>query len=114
MFGKMVLTCGLGGFILIMGFMIAFMKRIQLLHSYHYKYVEEEKKSLFCLLVGLGVMVAGAGIMLMGLLSISLEKTGDFIGMVLMFVGIIFSALVIALMNNVNQVKEHVNNKKSQ
>jgi hypothetical protein len=112
MFGKLVVTCGLGGIILIMGFMIAFLKKIQLVHGYHYKYVAEEKRAIFCLLVGLGIMVAGLGLMLMGLLSIQMGKTGDLIGIVMLFAGIIFSALVIGLMNNVNQMKEHMNNKK--
>ena len=39
--GKLILTIGLGAFIMYMGIMIAFKERIDLIHDYHHLYVEE-------------------------------------------------------------------------
>lgn len=90
--GKLILTIGLGAFIVYMGIMIAFKERIDLIHDYHHRYVEEENKPLFCRLVGSGMMIAGIGFASMGILSNALGKQGYMISLGLLFLGILIAA----------------------
>ncbi|BBH25156.1 hypothetical protein SG0102_00900 [Intestinibaculum porci] len=105
--GKLILTIGLGAFIVYMGIMIAFKERIDLIHDYHHRYVEEENKPLFCRLVGSGMMIAGIGFAGMGLLSNALGKQGYMISLGLLFLGILIAAITIVKFNAIHQVKDY-------
>lgn len=104
--GKIILTAGIGLFVMYMGVLIAFKKRIDLINGYHYKNVHEKDKPMFCTIEGSGNIITGLGFILLGILSETIGKTGYIIGLIFIFGGMIVSVLAIIRYNTVKQVKK--------
>ena len=56
-----IIMVGVGIILFFFGYMIAFRKKINLVHSYHYKRVADKDIDVFCKYVGYGNFVVGIG-----------------------------------------------------
>lgn len=110
--GKLILTITLGGFIIYMGILIAFKGRLDLIHNYHHRYVDEKNKTIFCHLVGGAMITSGLGFAGLGVLSNLMGKEGYFIALGILFLGIVIAVVTILKYNTVNQYKEYSEKKK--
>lgn len=63
------ITVAVGILIIVLGWLLIFRQMIGLLHSYHYKRVEEKDKPALCKWSGIGVMLTGAGILTLPFIS---------------------------------------------
>ncbi|MBP0965228.1 MAG: DUF3784 domain-containing protein [Oscillospiraceae bacterium] len=59
-----IITVLVGILLIVFAYLIGVRKKIQLVHSYHYKNVSEDDKPSFCKGVGLGNLIIGIGLVL--------------------------------------------------
>ena len=59
-----------GVLLIVLGLLIWIKRKLSILHSYHYSHVKEEDIPAFARLMGIGMIVIGAGICTSGILDI--------------------------------------------
>lgn len=85
MIGSIIL--GLIGIVLIMlGYMVWKKEKISLFHEYHYDKVSAEDKKAFCTISGIGVVLIGIGILITAVIIGITNSMWSFIPFVLGFV----------------------------
>ena len=81
-----LITAAVGILCVIFGVLIGKKGKISLLHDYHYNKVTEENKATFCALVGLGLLLIGAGILASAVLLGVTESVLSFLAMAVGFI----------------------------
>ena len=67
MIGKIIgilITGGIGGLFIVLGFLLWKKQMINLLHDYHVDKVTPENRKAFCRLTGMGLIVIGVGLVI--------------------------------------------------
>ena len=62
---------GVGMLCIVMGLLIWKKERISLIHDYHFRNVRKEDIPSYCRLIGIGLILIGAGICITGILDLS-------------------------------------------
>ncbi len=75
-----------GGLVVLLGLMIWKKQRIDLIHSYHTENVTEENKAAYAALMGKGMVIIGAGMILTGLLDFVLQNAWGWLAFGLCFI----------------------------
>ncbi|MDD8048237.1 MAG: DUF3784 domain-containing protein [Thomasclavelia sp.] len=91
----------IGVLMLVIGYLLVFKQKINLLHSYHYKRVQEKDKPTVCRYTGLGNIIIGIGMIVEPIFAYLISETvGLIICCVFVGVGVIIAVLVIMKYNN--------------
>ena len=80
------ITAIVGILCVIFGVLIGKKQKISLLHDYHYNKVTEENKAVFCALVGKGLILIGAGILISAMLLGVTDSALSFLAMAVGFI----------------------------
>ena len=65
-----IINLAVGLLLIAFGVLIRKKQRVSLLHDYHYKNVKQEELPAYSRLIGIGLIVMGAGICITGLLNL--------------------------------------------
>ncbi len=65
-----IIELAVGLLCIAMGFLIWFKRKVSLIHDYHYKNVAEKDIPAYARLIGLGLILIGAGICVTGLFNL--------------------------------------------
>ena len=70
----LLIECLVGGLLIVLGLLIWKKRKVSLLHDYHWKNVKEADLPAYTRLMGIGLILMGAGICVTGLLSVMLSR----------------------------------------
>ena len=65
-----IIELAVGLLCVVMGLLIWKKQKITLLHGYHYKYVKKADYPAYCRLIGIGLILIGAGIIVTGVFNL--------------------------------------------
>ncbi|MBQ6075301.1 MAG: DUF3784 domain-containing protein [Lachnospiraceae bacterium] len=74
-----IVTGAVGIVCAVLGVLLWKKEKINILHDYHRENIREEDKKAFCTLSGIGLLIAGAGLIVTAILLWCTEKASSFI-----------------------------------
>lgn len=90
----------LGIFLIYTSYQMGIKGNITLLHGYHYRNIDPDKKDEFAKRVGLGNFFVGLGVLVIPVLNMmTSSELGDYIGLGMIIIGIVLMIIYIIIYN---------------
>ena len=81
-----IITGFVGMVLVVLGYLVWKKEKISLFHDYHYDKVSEENKKAFCTISGVGLILAGGGLLVTAVMLLLTNSVWSFIAFAVGFV----------------------------
>lgn len=68
-----IIELAVGAVCIVLGLLLWIKQKVSILHDYHYQYVRQEDFPAYARLMGIGLILIGAGIVVTGLLNLAVS-----------------------------------------